>query len=230
MPGWSSGVQLLATPRGRPSFVSKTNSRRRRRKLSAAKLQRSRENIARHSRSIGRDSSQQCIVENEDPRSFIYLSIANFEKPESSCYTWIVNFKILENSKNRFFLVQANPKMIWLRPKSRDGKVSLAVHWRANFENSLRIMLLNRSRSPPSREKRGSIDRSNGSHIRNLSKFNSRHSSYNRSTNCGNWQCWPQVWISSCSNRRTHRIIEVGGCLPFDTSLSITRGCCNFPH
>lgn len=163
MPGWSSGVQLLATPRGRPSFVSKTNSRRRRRKLSAAKLQRSRENIARHSRSIGRDSSQQCIVENEDPRSFIYLSIANFEKPESSCYTWIVNFKILENSKNRFFLVRANPKMIWLRPKSRDGKVSLAVHWRANFENSLRIMLLNRSRSPPSREKRGSIDRSNGS-------------------------------------------------------------------
>lgn len=141
MPGWSSGVQLLATPRGRPSFVSKTNSRRRRRKLSAAKLQRSRENIARHSRSIGRDSSQQCIVENEDPRSFIYLSIANFEKPESSCYTWIVNFKILENSKNRFFLVQANPKMIWLRPKSRDGK--------ANFENSLRIMLLNRSRSSP---------------------------------------------------------------------------------
>lgn len=165
MPGWSSGVQLLATPRGRPSFVSKTNSRRRRRKLSAAKLQRSRENIARHSRSIGRDSSQQCIVENEDPRSFIYLSIANFEKPESSCYTWIVNFKILENSKNRFFLVQANPKMIWLRPKSRDGKVSLAVHWRANFENSLRIMLLNRSKfkipppSPPAKSEDRSIVR-----------------------------------------------------------------------
>lgn len=74
MPGWSSGVQL-ATPRGRPSFVSKTNSRRRRRKLSAAKLLRSRENIARHSRSIGRDS-EECIVENE---RFIYLSIANFE-------------------------------------------------------------------------------------------------------------------------------------------------------
>lgn len=76
-----------------------------------------------------------------------------------------------------------------------------------------------RSKSSP---RKARIDRSferfSRNHIRsrygNLSKFNSQHS-YNRSTNCGNWQCWPQVWISSCSNRRTHRIIEVAGCLPF---------------